>query len=404
MALLLAVIHRPWTPPVVGAARPGSTLASVSHPMEPVVFDQRSSRERGQAHGELWRREIHQLAKIRLELCRRRGGFEDEEQVLAVAGRHLPVLRAEAPELHDELLGIAQGADASPESIVVLNHYTDLRDVPPNLAGSTGGVVESDAGDPGGCTAIYVHGAEGPMLGQTWDMHADAEPFVRTMRIAPPGEEREALCFTLTGCLALAGLGSGGVAVAVNNLTCTDAKVGLVWPALVRQLLDAADADAAFERLGAAPLSSGHHYMLADGRAFHGVECSGQLKVRTQTGARAAHLHTNHCFDPVLRQRERVSPRSSTFDRLNIASTLYAQLRPSTLDDLWLLLGSHEGYPRSICCHSSEDERDPSSSATCGRLLMQPLQGTMRVGRGCSRNDPGLDLRLHRFHPGADAS
>lgn len=367
----------------------------MSTELEPVVFDQPSGRERGRAHGALWRREIHELAAIRLDLCLRRGSFADAEQVLQVAGLHLPVLLDEAPELHQELLGISEGADLGIERVVVLNHGAGLRDVRPNVpradARSATAQVD-DASD--GSTAIYTHGAQGPLLGQTWDLHASAAPFVRVIAVPSPDGMRESLCFTLTGCLALAGLGHAGVAVTINHLTCTDARVGLLWPALVRQLLDAPDADVALARLRAAPLGSGHHYMIADGREFYGVECSGKLAVLTQQGARAAHLHTNHCFDPVLRQRERVSPRSSTFDRLNMATTLYAQHRPTTVEALWDLLGSHDGHPRSICSHLSDDEDDSFASATCGRVLMQPLDGAMRVARGCSRTGDSLNLRL----------
>jgi isopenicillin-N N-acyltransferase like protein len=355
----------------------------VSAELEPVVFDQPSGRERGEAHGELWRQEIAELAAIRLDLCMQGGRFTEREQALQVAARHLPILGERDPELHDELVGISRGANLDVEQVVVLNQHTALRD--PSA---------STLDDPGGATAIYTHGDDGPLLGQTVDMQASAGRFVRMIAIRSPERRRETLCFTVTGCLGIAGLGHAGVAVTTNHLSCTDVKVGLAWPAVVRQLLDAPDADAALARLRAAPRGSGHHFMIADGHRFYGVECSGQLDVLTQKGARAAHLHTNHCFDPVLRQRERVSPRSSTFARLNMATTLYAQQRPTTLEALWDLLGSHEGYPRSICSHLDEDEGEAAAAVTCGRMLMRPLAGAMRVSPGCSRTGRVLDLNL----------
>ncbi|MFO0637215.1 MAG: C45 family peptidase [Nannocystaceae bacterium] len=287
--------------------------------LQPVRFEQDDPRARGRAHGELWRPQIHELAELRVQLCLERAGYTDRDALDRVAAAHLPVLAAQEPALHQELLGIAEGADLSPERVLVLNHYTDLRDIP----GAGGG------GEPDGCTAIYLCGEQGAVLGQTWDMHATAAPFVRVMHLLPPGGA-EVLCLTLTGCLGLAGLGQHGVAVTINNLNSTDARVGLVWPALVRSMLAANDARAAYERLLAAPLSSGHHYMIADGRAFFGVECSGELKVLTQVGPKAAHLHTNHCFDPVLRGRERLVPGTTSFARLDMATTLYAQQQPAT--------------------------------------------------------------------------
>jgi isopenicillin-N N-acyltransferase like protein len=354
--------------------------------MAPVLFEDALPRPRGRAHGELWRAEIRELAELRLELCRHKGSFADAEQVLAVARAHLPVLQTHLPEMHDELLGVAEGADLAPERIVVLNHYTDLRDVPPSVL---------DESEADGCTAIYLVGTAGPLLGQTWDMHATAEPFVRAIRVRD-ADGGESVCFTLTGCLGMAGMGPHGVAVTINNLNSTDGRVGVVWPALVRAMIAQPSARAAYDLLVRTPLSSGHHYMIADGREFFGVECSGELKVLTQIGAKAAHLHTNHCFDPVLRGREAVPRVSSTFQRLDVATTLYVQQRPDDLDGLWRLLASHDGRPRSICSHLDEARGDPSASKTCGRLAMELATGRMRVASGCSEGESPVEITLAR--------
>lgn len=372
----------------------------MTHPMEPVLFEQDDPAKRGQAHGEMWRAEIEELTAIRSELTLRRGAFTSMPDVLAVAELHLPILERVAPAMYAELRGIAAGSNRSPADIVVLNQYTDLRDVPPSVLGAPAGKAE-DA-EPDGCTAIYLNGVDGPLLGQTWDMHATAEPFVRMIRVRPRGADHESLAFTLTGCLGMAGIGSDAVAVTINNLSSTDGRIGLVWPALVRTLLELPSAEDAHAQLLRTPLSSGHHYMLADGRSFHGVECSGELKVRTQRGPRASHLHTNHCFDPVLRGREQVSKLSTTFARLNMATTLYAQQRPASMDELWALLGSHDAGPSSLCTHQDEVRQDPDASRTCGRLVMELATGRVRVSRGCSRTSEALDLQLTRFRP-ADA-
>ena len=365
----------------------------MTHPMTPVCFDQADPAARGEAHGELWRAEIRELARIRTALSLVRGSFADEDELRAVAAAHLPVLERFDRELFAELTGIARGADLPPEDLVILNHYTDLRDVPPSALGRP---AASD-GDPGGCTAVYTLGDSGPLLGQTWDMHGTAEPFVRTIRVQPAGSEEEVLCFTLTGCLGMAGLGADGVAVTINNLTSTDARVGVVWPALVRKMLAQPTAVAAEELLMRTPLSSGHHYMIADGHTFVGVETSGELKVRTQTGARATHVHTNHCFDPVLRKRERVSPVSTTHRRMELVSTLIVQQPPRTARQMWELLASHEGHPRSLCSHVDDETGDPSASRTCGALVMELAGGRMLTARGCVREHDPIELFVERW-------
>lgn len=364
------------------------------------LFEEDQPRARGESHGERWREAIHELAELRIDLTVAKSAMRDRDEVLAVARLHLPVLAAYDRDLHEELLGIARGAALSPEQIVVLNHYTDLRDVPREvLAAPIAGGEGRGAPEDGGCTAIYLPGRGAPVLGQTWDMHGTAAPYVRVLHIRPRGGADELLCFTLAGCLGMTGLSARGLGVTINNLTSTDAQVGVVWPALVRALLREPDAATARDRLFATPLSSGHHYMIADGRDFYGVETSGRLKVLTQQGGRAAHLHTNHCFDPVLRRHERVARTSTTFRRMELASTLYVQQRPRDAEGLWSLLSSHEGYPRSICSHVDDAQGDPSASRTCGRMVMDLSGGRVLAGAGCGQEVPASVFTLDRWPP-----
>jgi isopenicillin-N N-acyltransferase-like protein len=92
-----------------------------------------SPRERGRAHGEHFRSEIGEVAAIRSELCRTQGMFRTDEELVAVARLHLPVLRSWDVALFEELVGIAEGAELTPERVVVLNHYTDLKDLDPRV-------------------------------------------------------------------------------------------------------------------------------------------------------------------------------------------------------------------------------------------------------------------------------
>jgi len=368
-------------------------VTDTSSSIQLAEFDQDDPAARGEAHGELWRAEIQELAAIRTQLTIAKGGFRDAAEVTAIAALHLPLLAAFSPDLHAELLGIARGAATTPEQIVILNHYTDLRDVPASVLHEP---IEPVVDDPGGCTSIYVPGeGRGAVLGQTWDMHGTAEPYVRLIRIRPRSGDDEVVLFTLTGCLGMTGLTADGVGVTINNLSSTDGQVGVVWPALVRAMLASGSAAAARDRLLATRLSSGHHYMMGDGQAFFGVETSGKQKVITQVGARAAHLHTNHCFDPVLRRCEKVPAVSTTFRRLEIASTLYVQQRPNDLQGVWTLLSSHDGYPKSLCSHI--DAGDPSAAKTCGRMVLQLATGEVWSSAGCGQDNPPVRLQLSRW-------
>lgn len=389
--------------PEQGATDSPAVAAASAAGIELAEFEQDDPGARGEAHGELWRAPIQELVELRCGLALRRGGFRDRGQLEAAAERHLPVLDGEAPTLAAELRGIARAAGVTPAQLVVLNHYTDLRDLPPELRdepvpGDRSEPADDPACDPGGCTAVYVPGeGQGAVLGQTWDMHGSARPFVRVMRIRPRGGDDEVVCFTLTGCLGMMGIAASGVALTINNLFTTDGQIGLVWPALVRTLLAAPSAAAARERLGRARLGGGRNFMLADGREFFGLECSAQLQVLTQVGASAAHLHTNHCFDPVLRRRERVPRSSTTFRRMELATTLYVQQRPRDAEGLWALLGSHDGHPRSLCSHVGEASGEADTSRTCGAMVMGLVGGAVLVGAGCAGENLPRRLELSRW-------
>lgn len=378
----------------------------------PFLFDQDDPAARGEAHGELWRAEIRELVEIRAALALKKGSFSGRAQLDDVARLHLPLLDNFSAPLAAELRGIARCAAVTPEAVVILNHYTDLRDVPPSVLEGTcpeDPVVSDtfhalntndDDDDPGGCTAVYLPGHDAPVLGQTWDMHGTAEPYVRAIRIKPRRGDDEVVCFTLTGCLGMTGVSASGLAVTINNLSSTDGQVGVVWPALVRAMLACASAREARDLLLRTRLSSGHHYMIADGREFYGVETSGKLKVVTQVGARAAHLHTNHCFDPILRQHEAVPKASTSFRRMELATTLYVQQRPQDARALWTMLSSHDGFPRSVCSHIDDGGGDPSASKTCGRMIIDLSRGQVLVGRGCGQTEPFTVVQLDRWRGG----
>jgi len=332
-------------------------------------------RERGRVHGESFRGEIRTLAELRIHLCCTVGRFTGADQVLAVARRHLPVLERFDAGLAAELAGIADGAGLSAEHIVVLNHYTDLRD------------LEPDAGEGDGCSVIWAETASGRILAQTWDMHATALPYVMMLGV------EDSWLLTVTGCLGLAGMHrQRRVAVAINNLHSNDAGVGVVWPALVRKAVAADSAAAARDLIMGAPVGSGHHYLVADRRDAFGIETSGVLRRLHYAGQPPVYLHTNHCLDGDVAAVSRVPPASTTHDR-------YVWLRRSLdaeplrdLDDAWRRLGSTDGYPRSVCTNMATPA-NPHASATCGAIAMNLDSGEIRAQAGLIHNVAGEVFR-----------
>jgi isopenicillin-N N-acyltransferase-like protein len=319
-----------------------------------------SPREWGRIHGESFRGEVQSLAAIRVYLCTTsgRGNFPDKASVIAAAERHLPVLERWDRDLFEELVGIAEGAALSPAEIVVANHYTDLRDLAADPA--TWRYADAD----GGCSLIWARTPTGTILAQTWDMHATALPFAMMM-ILP-----DAVLLSLTGCVGLAGLNRSRTAIAINNLNSTDARIGVVWPALVRRALRESTARAARDAVMAAPVGSGHHYFVADRQDAYAIETSGtRRKVVFSGEAGGSYVHTNHCLDAEVEAMTRIPEGSTSHARYALLEKALSTAPVRDLADVWARLGSTEGWPASICTNQSTPE-NPHGSATCGAIAM----------------------------------
>jgi isopenicillin-N N-acyltransferase like protein len=343
-----------------------------------------SRREQGRAHGEEFRGEIASLADIRIHLtCRMGGGTR--AQVLELADRHLPVLQSFDRELFAELVGIAEGAGVKPEVIMALNHYTDLRDHRFDEA------VAGAATD--GCSAVWARTPDGSLCGQTWDMHATSLPYVLMLRQPEQGERPAAWVLSLTGCLGMAGINQHGVALCVNNLPATDARIGAAWSAVVRRALDQVSATAARDALLAAPIGSGRHFLVADAEQAFGVEVSGTRCAVVFSGERGHYVHTNHALDPEIAARTQIAPGATTHDRFAFLDQRLSGAQLAGADQLWRLLGSEEGYPRSVCSNQATPE-DPHGPATCAGLVMHPAARAVDACAGFTHG-----ARPERFTP-----
>lgn len=331
-----------------------------------------SSRELGRAHGEDFRHLVREIGEIRTELVTVNGRFRSTEGVLEAARAHLPVLERFCPSLHAELMGIAEGAGVDPAVVVVVNHYTDLKDLDP------------DPFEPGeeDCSALFARTAEGPVLAQTWDMHGSAAPYLMMLHVPEHEGAPEAWLLSITGCLGMAGLNAAGVGITINNLRSTDAHVGIVWPALVRRVLYERTAEAGRDVVLGAPLGSGHHYLVASAEAAFGIETSGEHRKVVYDGGKDTYVHTNHCEDPEIEACTTIGPESMTRERHDFLSRSIASKPIQGRAEAWRRLGSHEGYPRSVCTHLA-GPKAPHRMLTCGAVAMDLTRRDLWAAPGC---------------------
>ncbi len=333
----------------------------------------------GEQHGETMRDQIRALYEVRLRLTLQKTDLQTEQNVLRLAEAHVPVLAEYDAALADELAGIARASGLTPAHLVVVNHYTDLRDL-----------RQKDVpDDPGGCSAIFLSSPAGDrVLAQTWDMHGSAEPFAillkvpgapdggaPTPRVSPAGvpQGESTLLFTIAGCLGMTGLTSWGLGLTINNLNSVDATIGVLWPATVRKALRQRDARRARDAILDTNQGSGRHYITADARDAFGIESSGTKKKTIFDDAaspgRGPYLHTNHCVDDEMKGTCRIPDGSTTLQRYAKLVELAGRGLPTTAQGVFDAL--HDvALPHS--------RTDPDGVATCGAFAMD-LRGKTAI-------------------------
>ena len=330
--------------------------------------------EMGYVHGQRFHDEIHMFTEERVRLSRDAdwtGHNLSRAAVIALAEACVAEHQAYAPDLMEELQGMADATGLSLAELVINNGFTDFIDVVYNLGDITVPAVAPPL-VADNCTAFMVppgRSANGQaFLGQTWDMHATATPYVILVH-GQPDDAPEFLTFTITGCVGMIGMNSAGICVGINNLMATDGQIGVTWPFVVRKILQQTDLDAALECLTGAKLAGAHNYQLMDqqGKGYEVEAMSTSQHVRDLVDETIT--HTNHCLIQqnldVARERPPSSQNSSE-NRLQRARELLAN-EAVTIDDLMALTRDEV----AICTRP----KPPMHVESCGAAIMSPTTG-----------------------------
>ncbi|MCP3987331.1 MAG: hypothetical protein GY723_23330 [bacterium] len=339
------------------------------------VYLQGSPAAMGEMFGEGFRAEIQELAGLRmanaLTQARIYGGRDVEQgAVWGVAAVCLEASAAHHPDGHAELLGIARGAELSPEATMALGGLTDLRD-----ALAWGGPLEAF----GGCTGFLVPAGQmsqgGLRFGQTWDLGTDNQPFVvavhRQPKVGPA-----TWCVTTVGCLSLMGINEHGLAVGTTNLRTRDARAGVPYLNLIHRALTEHRATDAIHSIETAHRAGAHSYFLADARGEAAiVECTATRSDVRCLGL-SSQVQTNHCQVPRHAALEGDTPRASSEARLARMRALLAG--GESFDDASLrgFLADRQDGTLAI----NRDDFDGIS--TNAAMLAAPAEGRLEVCHG----------------------
>ena len=336
-----------------------------------------SPRDMGLAHGRAFRDEIRRYTAERVALAGSAvwtGHAMHRDDVLALADACIAEHAAYAPDLMEEVSGIAEATDLSVAELIITNGFTDFIDLVYARGGSTGATdqVEDD------CTAFIIPdsmSADGRgFFGQTWDMHANSAPYVVLLHGRPVGAPTF-IAFSLTGCVGMIGMNDAGIAIGITNLLSAEGQIGVSWPFVVRKALQQTDIDSALACITEARLMGAHDFVLFDrqGIGINIEAMPGQCDL-TQTSTDAL-VHSNHCLVPETLKRCR--PRAPASQASSEARLARAQQQLANgkfaKKDLMALTRD------PVICVRAEP---PLDMETCGAVIMQPGTGRMWAVQG----------------------
>ena len=344
-------------------------------------------RDIGQAFGESCREDIQAFYEIRLRNAIAQaldwgGRAVGEAELLMAAKASIPATEVYHPAGWQELLGIAQGADMSPEQILALNGLTDYRDVL-----SWHGDFEAF----GGCSAFVVQGDAsrdgGVLVGQTWDLATDNMPFVLGVH-RQPTEGPETWTLTTVGCLSLIGMNAHGISVGTTNVRTPDARPGVMYLSIIHKALAQPDLEAAASAVIDAPRAGAHFYWLADGQGqATGIECTATHADRVDV-SKGVYVHCNHCL---VEAHIAVEPRppspSSAHRTQRLQALLEAEAGTHDLDSVKRALADQEGGDNAIC------RDDTQGISTNGAVVIAPERQEIHACHGLPSTATWRNLR-----------
>ena len=343
----------------------------------PIInIDASSPRARGQVYGEAARPSIHQILGVYRELFGEISGCT-WKAIVSFLGPYIQRATAFAPDLVEEIRGIANGADLAFEEIFAINARSEiLLDL---------GIRTAE------CSALAVlpgstrEGAT--LLAQNWDWHEDVLPCQVILKIGHRDGRPPLVTFTEAGQVAKLGMNGAGIGLTVNNLGPDRTRPGVPWILVARRILEATHLSQAMGYALGAPVAHSMNFLIAheEGEAVDIETAPGDNRIRFAGGTPLA--HTNHYIfsGQGLKDQETENVNASTYIRLHrLEKRLKDAAGSIDVPVVQEILKDHFDYPFSICAHNCVQILPDELPMTTGLSIVMDLTS----GRICYTQGP----------------
>jgi isopenicillin-N N-acyltransferase like protein len=322
-------------------------------------------RQHGQQAGELIARHLRLLIEaLGPAQPAAAGPALRRDELLARAQRFLPAYEAFAPDLVEEIRGVAAGAHISFAEALLLNVRGEVR-----------GLAEE------GCTAFAVGRSlaadDGVLAGQNSDQAAWNEEVMIVLTVRPDDGPAALMC-THAGLIGYHGCNAAGVGQFANAVPATGQRAGMPHYLLKRRLLAQTNVADCLAVLRAATVASPANYVLADrGGDLRDVELT-TVGLETLDAEDDLIVHTNHYAHPRWQSYNTAIARlpGSACRAARLAELVQAQSGRVTVETMKQALADQASEPEQIC------SRAGPYGKTVASLVAELDQGRLHVARG----------------------
>lgn len=351
-----------------------------------------SPRDRGRAYGAQTKDLIDTSIAYYEELFGVQTGMTWRE-VTQVAAQWEPVCQSYAPDLVEEVRGLAEGSGRDFLEILTLNARGEI-------AYDRGFADDSAEEDPpDGCTSFALlpqASGDGRMYcGQNWDWHEPVRPTVVVIRIVQPPAPT-VIMHVEAGQIGRQGANSAGIALNANGLGGRfDDTVGVPQSFIRRRVLDSPTIYDALQVISKTEQHIASNAIVShrDGFAIDMETTPGpHAAIRPTNGVLVHGNHYQALIPPQLADRHRPRPVDSLYRVPRVEAGL-SRLRDADTSDLvrsgiHSAMSDHFGYPHSVCTHPDPRTPQPLQWSTLLSSCVDLTTGEYLLAAGAPCNTP----------------
>lgn len=335
----------------------------------PIVYVGGGHYEMGLQIGQQYRSQVRVMAdhyRHTFESAADELGIASWSEAVLHARKYLPFAEEATPQYVDEMRGIADGADADFDDLLVLNCMEALTSDALHLK----------------CTSIAAASevtANGSVLvGHNEDWLPEDMEQVYLVH-AQPDDEPAFLAMTYGGLLPNIGFNARGIAQCCDSVYPNDARIGVPRIFVSRAVLAAETLADAIRAALHKRRAAGYNHLIVEAHGeMYNVEVSATA-FATMYSLEGHLAHANHYLTPRMKTYEQHTANLiGSRVRYNRAQRLmkhYAgKLSVETFQDI---LSDHVNYPGSICNHVVEDDPPLDRQQTIVSLIIDLSNKTM---------------------------